>query len=86
MIKIDTYLGRNTVCFLIALRGQCQWHVEVRLCDDCKIAKSSVADPGCLSRIRDVYIADPGCLSRIRVFSHPGSRISDPGSQKNMGR
>jgi hypothetical protein len=31
---------------------------------------SRVADPGCLSRIPDVY---PG--SRIRIFSHPGSRI-----------
>ncbi len=25
-------------------------------------------------------VADPVCLSRIRIFSHPGSRISDPGS------
>ncbi len=30
-------------------------------------------------------VADPGCLSRIRVFSHPGSRISDPESQKTWG-
>jgi hypothetical protein len=34
-----------------------------------------VADPGCLSRIRDVY---PG--SRILIFTHPGSRIPDLGS------
>jgi hypothetical protein len=36
----------------------------------------SVADPGCLSRIRDVY---PG--SRILIFTHPGSRIPDLGSR-----
>ncbi len=24
---------------------------------------------------------DPGCFSRILIFTHPGSRISDPGSQ-----
>jgi hypothetical protein len=24
-------------------------------------------------------VADPGCLSRILIFTHPGSRISDPG-------
>jgi hypothetical protein len=23
-------------------------------------------------------VADPGCLSRILIFTHPGSRISDP--------
>jgi hypothetical protein len=34
---------------------------------------SSVADPGCLSRIPDVY---PGF--RILIFTHPGSRIPDP--------
>jgi hypothetical protein len=27
-------------------------------------------------------VADPGCLSRILIFTHPGSRISDPGSKK----
>ncbi len=26
-------------------------------------------------------VADPGCLSRILIFIHPGSRISDPGSR-----
>jgi hypothetical protein len=26
-------------------------------------------------------VADPGCLSRILIFTHPGSRISDPGSR-----
>jgi hypothetical protein len=35
---------------------------------------SSVADPGCLSRI-----PDPG--SRILIFTHPGSRIPDLGSR-----
>jgi hypothetical protein len=30
------------------------------------VPKSSVADPGCF-------------LSRILIFTHPGSRISDPG-------
>ncbi len=36
---------------------------------------TSVADPGCLSRI-----PDPGCLSRIPdpTFFHPRSRIPDP--------
>jgi hypothetical protein len=23
-------------------------------------------------------VADPGCLSRILIFTHPGSRIPDP--------
>jgi hypothetical protein len=32
---------------------------------------SSVADPGCLSRIPDLG-------SRILIFTHPGSRIPDP--------
>jgi hypothetical protein len=26
-------------------------------------------------------VADPGCLSRILIFTHPGFRILDPGSQ-----
>jgi hypothetical protein len=26
-------------------------------------------------------VADPGCLSRILIFTHPGSRIADPGSR-----
>jgi hypothetical protein len=26
-------------------------------------------------------VADPGCLFRILIFTHPGSRISDPGSR-----
>jgi hypothetical protein len=26
-------------------------------------------------------VADPGCLTRILIFTHPGSRISDPRSQ-----
>jgi hypothetical protein len=36
------------------------------------------SEPGCVAvlRIRDVY---PG--SRILIFTYPGSRISDPGSQ-----
>jgi hypothetical protein len=28
-------------------------------------------------------VADPGCLSRILIFTHPGSRISDPGTKNN---
>jgi hypothetical protein len=30
---------------------------------------------------------DPGCASRIRIliFTHPGSRITDPGGQKGTG-
>ncbi len=40
----------------------------------------SVADPGCLSRIPDPDFYP----SRIPIFTHPGSRISDPGS-KNRG-
>ncbi len=42
-------------------------------------------DPGCSSQIPldflpipDPSVADPGCLSRILIFTHPGSRISDP--------
>ncbi len=33
-------------------------------------------------------VADPGCLSRIRIliFTHPGSRISDPGSKNRNKR
>jgi hypothetical protein len=27
--------------------------------------------------------ADPGCLSWILIFTHPGSRISDPGSKNS---
>jgi hypothetical protein len=35
-----------------------------------------------------ISVADLGCLSRIRIFSHPGSQIPDLGSRipKNMGR
>ncbi len=40
-----------------------------------------IPDPGCLSRIPDVY---PG--SRILIFTHPGSRISDPGSKNSNKR
>ncbi len=31
-------------------------------------------------------MADPGCLSRILIFTHPGSRISDPGSKNSNKR
>ncbi len=31
-------------------------------------------------------VADPGCLSRIQIFTHPGSRISDPGSKNSNKR
>jgi hypothetical protein len=34
-------------------------------------------DPDFLSSVVD-SVADPGCLSRILIFTHPGSRISDP--------
>ncbi len=40
------------------------------------------------SNRNNTSVADPGCLSRIRVFSHPGSGffpIPDPGSQKTWG-
>ncbi len=29
-----------------------------------------------LIQVAHSSVADPGCLSRIRIFSHPGSRIS----------
>ncbi len=32
-----------------------------------------------------LYVADPGCLSRILIFTHLGSRISDPKQQKKRG-
>jgi hypothetical protein len=44
----------------------------------------SIPDPGmkkAVLRIRDVY---PG--SRILIFTHPGSRISDPGSKNSNKR
>jgi hypothetical protein len=28
-------------------------------------------------------VADPGCLSRILIFTHPETRISDPGSKNS---
>ncbi len=31
-------------------------------------------------------VADTGCLSRILIFTHPGSRISDPGSKNRNKR
>ncbi len=31
-------------------------------------------------------VADPGCLSRILIFTHPGSRISDPRSKNRNKR
>ncbi len=36
-----------------------------------------------MSRFRNLLgsVADPGYLSRILIFTHPGSRISDPGSR-----
>jgi hypothetical protein len=40
--------------------------------------KSSEGAKKAVLRIRDVY---PG--SRILIFTHPGSRISDPGSKKS---
>jgi hypothetical protein len=30
-------------------------------------------------------VADPGCLSRILIFTHPGSRIPDPKQQQKRG-
>ncbi len=39
-------------------------------------------------RMIDLFtsVADPGCLSRILIFTHPGSRISDPGSKNSNKR
>jgi hypothetical protein len=31
-------------------------------------------------------VADPGCLSRILIFIHPGSQISDPGTKNSNKR
>ncbi len=31
-------------------------------------------------------VADPWCLSRILIFTHPGSRISGPGSKNSSKR
>jgi hypothetical protein len=31
-------------------------------------------------------VADSGCLSRILIFTHPGSRIFDPGSNHSNKR
>jgi hypothetical protein len=31
-------------------------------------------------------VADPGCLSRILIFVHPGSRIPNPGSKNSNKR
>ncbi len=31
-------------------------------------------------------VADPVCLSRILILTHPGSRISDPGSRNSNKR
>jgi hypothetical protein len=30
---------------------------------------------------QEISVADRGCLSRNLIFTHPGSRISDPGSR-----
>jgi hypothetical protein len=43
------------------------------------IVKSSVADPGCLSRIPDPTFFHPG--SRIRLFSIPDPNFLHPGSR-----
>ena len=34
----------------------------------------------------EISVADPGCLSRILIFTHPGSRISLPGSKNSNKR
>ncbi len=39
-----------------------------------------ITDPD-LEHFLGTSVADPGCLSRILIFTHPGSRISDPGSR-----
>ncbi len=41
-----------------------------------------------LIRIHSLHcsVADLGCLSRILIFTHPGSRISDPGSKNSNKR
>ncbi len=36
--------------------------------------------------VPDISVADPGWLSRILIFTHPGSRISDPGSKNSIKR
>jgi hypothetical protein len=38
------------------------------------------------STVSEARVADPGCLSRIPIFTHPGSRISDPGSKNSNKR
>jgi hypothetical protein len=34
-------------------------------------------------KIINSSVADPKCLSRILIFTHPGSRISDPKSKNS---
>jgi hypothetical protein len=34
----------------------------------------------------NISVAEPGCLSRILIFTHSGSRISDPGSKNSNKR
>jgi hypothetical protein len=43
---------------------------------------------GCAEQRRQRFnsVADPGYLSRILIFTHPKSRISDPGSKNNNKR
>jgi hypothetical protein len=36
--------------------------------------------------VKSGSVADPECLSRILIFTHPGSRISDPGSKNSNKR
>ncbi len=67
-----------------------QW---VRIRSGFETLKSSVADPGCLSRIRLFSIPDPIFFhpgSRIRIFSIPGSGYASNNlsilTQKNVSR
>ncbi len=51
------------------------------------IKKKNPFSQGVAIQIRDYFsVADPGCLSRILIFTHPGSRIWDPGSKSSNTR
>jgi hypothetical protein len=47
--------------------------------------KENIQDFNCFLFFWAIFarVADPGCLSRIVIFTHPGSRISDPGSKNS---
>jgi hypothetical protein len=75
-----TTLIRIRIQFITLMRTQIR--IKFKVGQQCFYFLPSI----CLLILSMPSVADPGSLSRILIFTHPGSRISDPGSKNSNKR